>query len=96
MKYRLIYSAIALEDIADITAYLGQFYPSTTQKVFDKMEKQALSLQERPFLYPKYQRMQEYRKMPVDEYLVFYRVNEKNETVEICRILHGQRNIYTA
>lgn len=93
MKYKLSYLDTALEDIADINLYLEQFYPSTAKKIFNKMEEQTVSLQERPFLWPEYERRPEYRKMIVEDYLVFYHVDDETKTVEIRRMLHGSRNL---
>lgn len=35
----------------------------------------------------------QYRKMVVDQYLVFYRVNEDAQIVEIHRVLRGSWNL---
>lgn len=34
-----------------------------------------------------------YRRMVVDQYLVFYRVNDENKIVEIHRVLRGAWNL---
>lgn len=93
MKYKLSYLSVALEDVSVIETYLDQFYPSTAQKLFYKMEEQISSLEHRPFLWPEYDRNPEYRRMVVEDYLVFYHVDDRMKVVEIRRILHGSQDI---
>lgn len=84
---------LAFEDYTRITEYLSQFYPSTSQNFLTALEKQTTLLQETSDAFGRYQPKPQYRSMVVSDYLVFYKVIEGTQTVEIHRILHGARNI---
>lgn len=98
-KYKIVMLKSAKTDLENMVDYLSQFYPSTAVNKYDKIIKKISLLQEQPFMCEPYQcpvsRLQ-FRKMVVDEYLVFYVVLE--DTVEIHAILNGRtdfaKNLY--
>jgi plasmid stabilization system protein ParE len=84
---------LARQDYSEITEYLSSFYPSTPVHFLDALEKSITVLEEHPYAYEKYEHNDSYRRIVVMEYLVFYKVKDESNTVEIHRILHGSRNI---
>jgi addiction module RelE/StbE family toxin len=93
MTRKPIFTPAALEDIHDIKKYLSAFYASTADKFLDELEKRITAITDLPYMYEAFVHDPFYRKMPLDDYLVFYHVDEKSCTVEIHRILHSSKNI---
>ena len=91
MKIEYINSA--RNDVAEIRSNLSRFYPSTPDKFLKALKKSIETLCDNPLLYQVYEWNSVYRKMPVLDYLVFYKVFEERQTIEVHRILYGKRNI---
>ena len=83
----------ANDDLNDIKAYLNQFYPGTTGRFIKLLKKRITHLKSFPYLCPVYEEDDDYRKLVVGDYLVFYIVNEDIEFIEIHRIFHGSRDV---
>jgi plasmid stabilization system protein ParE len=92
---KISYLTSAKADVTEIKNNLSQYYPSTPVKFLKTLKKSIETLSDNPFLYPVYEWNIAYRKMPVLDYLVFYRVFEDRQTIEIYRVLYGRRNIKT-
>lgn len=86
----------AAQDLEDVVDYLSQFYASTAIKQYDRIVS-CSKIQELPHFPHKYEEYGAghyrfaYRRMVVDDYLVFYAVLD--DAIEIHRILHGKRDI---
>jgi len=93
MKYLLKYLDDTIADRASIQSYLSQFYPNTAKRFFTQFKKKTTRLKQFPYSCPIYNDDPDYRVLVVNDYLVFYMINEDMKTVEIHRILHGSRNI---
>ena len=46
-------------------------------------------------MFPEYEYKREYRKMVTGDFLVFYKMDEVKKQVNIYRILHGKRSVFT-
>ncbi len=93
-KYKIVFLPSAKQDLSDIVDYLSQFYASTAVKKYDRIIEKIALLQDMPYMceeYTLHSTRYNYRKMIVDEYLVFYVVLE--DTVEIHSIINGKLNI---
>ena len=91
MTYKIKYLPLAVQDLNDIARYLSGFYPKTASRVLKEMRDKITKLGDNPCeIYPL---DPVYRKMVVDQYLVFYQVNDYVRTVEIHRILRGSWNL---
>jgi toxin ParE1/3/4 len=91
---KVVMLPIAVQDLEDIVEYLAQFYESTALGQYDRIIQKIKELPRFPEKYEVYGAGQyhlTYRRMLVDNYLVFYTVLD--ETIEIHRILHGSRDI---
>ena len=96
MVYKTRFSDDAENDYNVIIRYLSQFYPSTPAKFKKALKKAFSALTGNPYMYGVCLYNPEYRRVPVSDYIVFYKVIEENETtgiVEIYRILHGSRDV---
>ena len=93
MKYKIVYIELARQDVADIKSYLSQFYPSTPIKFLTALKKGAENLRGNPFIYAEHTENTAYRRMPILDYLVFYKIYEAEGVVEIHRVLYGMRDI---
>ena len=93
MSHRITFLDEARQDIKDITSYLSQYYTSTARNFMTKLKKQVNQLKTLPLMYPIYEEDPLYRRMVIDDYLLFYSVDEKRNQVIIHRIFHSKRDI---
>ena len=88
MTYKIKYLPLAVQDLNDIARYLSGFYPKTASRVLKELREKIT-----PKMCEVYRLDPAYRRMVVDQYLVFYRVNDENRIVEIHRVLRGAWNL---
>lgn len=84
----------AAQDLEDVVNYLAQFYENTALKQYDHIVSKIKQLPHFPEMYEEYEAERYrfvYRRMVVDDYLVFYAVLD--DAIEIHRILHKKRDI---
>jgi len=93
MTYKIKYLPLAVQDLNDIARYLSSFYPETARRVLKEMREKITKLGDTPKMCELYRLDSTYRRMVVDQYLVFYRINDENKVVEIHRILRGSWNL---
>lgn len=97
--YRVQYAADAMEDLRSIYHYIAHELqaPQATQGQVDRIRKMIRSLENAPtrFLAVNWEPWHKMgmRKVPVDRYMVFYLVDEPQETVTVVRIFYCGRNI---
>jgi addiction module RelE/StbE family toxin len=89
LKYHTRFSPFAKEDKIDIKTYLSKFYPKTPQRFNTSLKEHITNLKENPYMYPVYPENPDYRHMFVNNYIVFYKINEKEKQVDIYRILRA-------
>ncbi|GHT65367.1 hypothetical protein FACS1894110_07080 [Spirochaetia bacterium] len=93
MIYEIKLLKRAVADIEDICRYLSQFYPGTVGRFIDALEQGFDGLAQNPYMYVEYEGNKNYRRMIIQEYLVFYKILKTGSTIRVYRILHGKRNI---
>lgn len=93
MAYKIRYLPLAVQDLHDIAAYLTGFYPDTAGRVLREIETKIARLAQTPRMYEAYPSHPSYRRLPVSQYLVFYRINDPLQIVEVHRILRGSWNL---
>lgn len=93
MTYKIKYLPLAVQDLNDIARYLSGFYPKTANRVLKEMRERITKLSDNPKMCEIYPLDSSYRRMVVDQYLIFYQVNENTRTVEIHRVLRGSWNL---
>ena len=93
MMYKIKYLPLAVQDLNEIARYLSGFYPKAASRVLKEMRDKITKLGDNPKMCEIYPLDPVYRKMVIDQYLVFYQVNESARIVEIHRILRGSWNL---
>ena len=95
-KYNIEYSKEAKQDLIDIKKYIKYNLqePNIAKKLITKIKTEIDKLIEPPEIYSiiddDFIKKLQIRKIIVDNYIVFYRIN--NKKIQIVRILYGRRN----
>ena len=94
-KFTVKWSRRAEHDLDGVRDYIMEQNPWAAIRFESTLEKMLWPLQEWPNFYPRYMRRPELRlrKIVVGQYLVFYRVLEKQHVVRIARMFHGSMNV---
>lgn len=100
MKYKVVYTAGARKDLRDIFRYISEklLAPENaagqTERIMSAIRKLDM-MPKRNRLYeeePWYGRG--LRFFPIDNYLVFYRIDDELGTVYVVRIMYGGRDVH--
>jgi len=97
-EYRIEIAGKAKQDLREIYLYVANTLqePDIAIKLIDKLETEILTLKNMPMRCAPYRdeqlKRRNLRKLIVDNYLVFYTIYEKNQTVFIVRILYARRD----
>ncbi|HHW39555.1 MAG TPA: type II toxin-antitoxin system RelE/ParE family toxin [Syntrophomonadaceae bacterium] len=100
-EYSLKFTPKAVEDLDEIYGYIANnlFAPEAAENLMDKIETSIMRLKAFPyscsFVLDEPLKKRGYRKLIVDNYIVFYMVNEQERQVVIMRILYGASNYQT-
>jgi plasmid stabilization system protein ParE len=92
MKYRLVYISTFHAEILSIADYLAE-YPKKAARIFSQIDKALMKLENLPEMYPAYRYAPDFRCFTVEEYLVLYKINYTDKTVEIHHLFHGRMDI---
>lgn len=96
--YKVEYLPSALNDMSGIIGYIGKELAdrAAADRLAEKFVESAEGLGDFPYAYPVYVPVKplknEYRKAVIDNYLMFYRVDEAAKTVTVSRVIYGKRN----
>ena len=99
MKYQILYTESAKQDLKDIFRYIScdLVEPEIAAKLTQRIMKEIRSLDEMPMRYSLYDeepwRSRGLRSFQVGNYLVFYIADEKAGNVKVVRIMYGGRDI---
>ncbi|WP_068965176.1 type II toxin-antitoxin system mRNA interferase toxin, RelE/StbE family [Desulfosporosinus sp. BG] len=97
-SYSLKFTPKASEDLEQIYSYISEdlFADAAAHNLLEKIERNIMKLRYFPysgsFVLDELLRNKGYRKLVVDNYIVFYLVNELERQVVIMRILYGAVN----
>ena len=98
-KYNIEYSMESKQDLIDIKRYIKYNLqePNTAQKLITKIKREIDNLKDNPEMYSIIDddiiKRFKIRKLVVDNYIVFYRINDEN--IQIVRVMYGRRNWIT-
>ena len=98
-NYHVQYSAEAVEDLRNIYQYIAVELqaPQAAQGQVDRIRKKIRSLSLKPTRFAAVEwepwASMGMRKVPVNNYLVFYLVENADLTVTVVRIFYGGRNV---
>ena len=97
-NYTIKITPKAADDLDNIYRYIseGLFAASAATNIRERMKKEILRLKEFPFscnhVADEFLSNKGYRKLIVDNYIVFYLIEEEKDQVIIMRILYGKQN----
>jgi plasmid stabilization system protein ParE len=92
MKYSVQFLPIADQDIDRISDALIE-YPGKAKRLFQEMEKKTKMLEDSPYMWPEYQIKPEYRRMVLEDHLLFYKIDEGERSVYVYRVLYSKMDI---
>lgn len=96
--YKLEFLPIALSDMLEPVSYIRNELknPIAADKLSENLVAVAEALADFPYPNPVYipikQLNREYRKTVVENYLMFYWIDELGKTVTVARMIYGKRN----
>lgn len=96
--YRVEYLPVARKDMLEIVRYISCDLqnPIAANKLAAELVDAAESVLEFPYAAPSYHPIRplthEYRKISVQNFLIFYWVEEKTKLVVIARVVYAKRN----
>ena len=99
MIYHVKIAEQARLDLKTIYDYIANILmvPIVAEKQYFRIEDAIFSLEKMPERFRQYEkepwRSRNLRIMPVDNYIVFYIVNNENRTATVIRIMYNARNI---
>lgn len=99
MTFRIDYSIVARHDIREIYQYIAYHLcqPEAASRQINHNMEEIRSLEFMPMRYKLYEEepwnSMGLRVLPVDNYLVFYLLNEVNGVVNIVHVMYGGRDI---
>jgi plasmid stabilization system protein ParE len=80
-------------DMDDIEEYLSRFCSGTVLNFFLELEKKVSVSEDMPYGCPAYEDDPYFRRMVVNDCLLFYRADEKRKLIVVYRIICGKRGI---
>ena len=98
-RFRVSYSPEAYEDLTSIYSYIAVHLKAqeTAKRQTDRIRKEIRSLSEMPKRYAAVNwepwRSMGMRKLPIDNFVAYYLVDQNDLSVEIVRIFYGGRDI---
>ena len=96
--YKLEYLPVARKDMIEIVRYISLELqnPEAADRLAVELVNAAESVLKFPYATPAYQPIRplkyEYRKMLVQNYLMFYWVDEEKNLVTVSRVIYAKRN----
>lgn len=96
--YRLEYLPAARRDLVEIVQYISRELgnPAAAEALAEKLIVEGDGIPRFPYANPAYIPIKplkyEYRKLPVHNYLMLYRINEEEKLVTVVRVVYARRN----
>ena len=101
MDYKINISKTAQKQIEQIIKYISDDLanPSAAANFYNKILERYNRLKDNPFIYAlcNEETIQKlgYRKIVIDNYLMFYKIHEDKKEVFIARVIYGRRDYST-
>ena len=98
-SYSVVYSPEAVDDLREIYSYIAftLFVPETAKKQVNRIQKGIRSLDFMPSRYSLVDwepwKSMGIHKVPADNFVIYYTVNDDSRTVTVIRIFYGGRDV---
>jgi toxin ParE1/3/4 len=92
---RFILTDPAERDIQEIEDYISLRNPVAARKMIHALVDKFECLVKNPFIHPEQEKFRNLGKSRVGRHLIFYRILEIEDYLEVVRVLHGARDIET-
>lgn len=98
-SYSVVYSPEAMDDLREIYSYIAftLLVPETAENQVNRIRKEVRSLDFMSFRYSLVDwepwKSMGMHKVPVDNFVVYYTVNDDSHTVTVIRIFYGGRDV---
>ena len=96
--YKLEYLPVARKDILEIIKYIGQELnnPAAAERLITSIVEKLERLTELPYINPVHTTIRplnkDYRKLRVNNYTVFYWVDEYTKVITVARVIYSKRD----
>jgi plasmid stabilization system protein ParE len=91
--YKVEYLPPAITDILETEAYLNEYSQAAADRFTEAIVQKTAALVEHPRMYPAYEDAPYFRRMILENHLLFYSVDEKRQLIVVHRVLHAKRDI---
>ena len=101
MAYNYSFTREAEKDFDEILHYMNDTLenPNAASAFMKKMEKAISEIRHFPkcgsLVENEFITLKDIRKIPISNYLLYYRINETDECIIVLRIIYGRRNMNT-
>ena len=92
MNYKIEITSTFQLDLAEMDLNLYA-YPEKAKRIIEKIDKTLQALVKMPEMYPVYEDFPDFRRIVIEDYLVFYFINEKMGRIEVHRLIYGKRDL---
>lgn len=92
MTYSLEYISTFHIDVLSAMSNL-ETYPQKAKRIFKKLDKILGILVQMPEMYQVYEDFPAFRKITVEDYLVFYAINKRDKVIEVHRLIYGSMDM---
>ncbi|MCI6552489.1 MAG: type II toxin-antitoxin system RelE/ParE family toxin [Lachnospiraceae bacterium] len=98
-SYSVSYSPEAMDDLREIYSYIAftLLVPETAEKQVNRIRKEVRSLDFMPSRYSlvdwEPRKSMGMHKVPVDNFVVYYTVDDDSHTITVIRIFYGGRDV---
>ena len=89
---KLEYISTFQTDLTNVASYLED-YPQKAKRIFEEMDNKLSNLIDNPEMYPIYQDFPVFRRIVIEDYLLFYLVNKRTDIIEVHRIIYGRMDV---
>ena len=93
MKYSVKFLETVRHDRNVIKAYLDRYSTTAAKRLFDKIKGKMELVKNNPYMYVSYERRPQFRRIVVENYLIFYKVIEETKIIEVHHIFHGMMDV---
>jgi len=89
--YKIKFSELFDFDLIEMDLNLAE-YPKKAMRIIQKIDNAVSKLTETPEMYQVYEDFPIFRRIVVEDYLVFYLIKEDERIVEIHRLIYGRKD----